>query len=257
VIFAALIVLTLMVVSRVSRSPAPKTASAASGTAPPRVLPVQKLATSASPLVDSVLPPTKGDLATANRWIELTPTLFIHQHEVTRREYVEYVRNFGDEFFSKMPAGGVPLGYLDPGSETRAVDDINFDSAQGFCRALGPDSRLPTRDEWRLALAGATYPWGSDWPGTLGDLAIGEKDAPKPRPVMSSQLDVTKAGVFDLAGNVREWTATLDGAGRVVLGASLEMDEAEARRVLGLDTALALANSAAFIGFRCVTRFAE
>ncbi len=256
VVFGALTALTVMVVTRVNRSPAPKSASTTSSTGSQHVLPVQKLATSASPLVDSVLPPMTGDLATANRWIEVTPTVFIQQHEVTRREYAEWVRGFGDDFFSKMPLGGVPLGYLDPLNETRAVDDINFESAQGFCKALGPDSGLPTRDEWRQTFT-TTYPWGSDWPGAPGDLAIAQKDAVLPRNVMTAKLDVTKTGIFDLAGNVREWTATLEGSNRVVLGASLPMDETEARRVIGQDPALALANSAAFIGFRCVTRFAE
>ncbi|MBA3469118.1 MAG: SUMF1/EgtB/PvdO family nonheme iron enzyme [Herpetosiphonaceae bacterium] len=90
------------------------------------------------------------------------------------------------------------------------VINVTWDQARTYCQAQG--RRLPTELEWESAARGTegrVYPWGDEWdPSRLniwGSGQDGDVLAPGAFPA-----GATPEGLLDLAGNVAEWTSTLD-----------------------------------------------
>ena len=89
---------------------------------------------------------------------------------------------------------------------------MSWVDAKSFC-AWDHGKRLPTDAEWELAAAGLgdahrLYPWGNAQP--TAELAIYATDAP--HAVSGLKAGATSEGIFDLAGNVAEWTSTAASA---------------------------------------------
>jgi formylglycine-generating enzyme required for sulfatase activity len=98
------------------------------------------------------------------------------------------------------------------GTPAQPVREISPEQAEAFCRFAG--GRLPTGPEWMLAAAGKEgrrFPWGAT--GLVcRRAAFGLADGPcangatGPDEVASRPDGKTPEGVFDLAGNVAEWS---------------------------------------------------
>lgn len=94
---------------------------------------------------------------------------------------------------------------------------LSVAEARAFCQDRR--GRLPTDDEWTFAAMGKTarrYPWGDT--GAVCDraaygLATGPcaRGATLPDTVGTRSRGASPEGVFDLAGNVAEWTEANDG----------------------------------------------
>jgi len=101
------------------------------------------------------------------------------------------------------------------------VTMVSWDDASTFCQFAG--KRLCTETEREVAATGgegkAPYPWGTSqissahaWyldpfaPYVPPD-ARKEDDSLKPMPVLSWALNVSPFGVYDMVGNIEEWTA--------------------------------------------------
>jgi serine/threonine-protein kinase len=146
------------------------------------------------------------------------------------------------------------------GAEDHPVNCVDFAGAEAYCRWVG--KRLPTEGEWELAARGAegrAYPWGSEAPAC--GRACYDKNGGCREPGASVgtcaagmyPADRTPDGIYDLAGNVAEWTAEAAGdagaATRVARGGSF-IDSVEVLRAT-TRSAVPPALAHVGIGFRC------
>lgn len=136
------------------------------------------------------------------------PEFSIAKTPVTNVEYETFVRA------TDHPAPGHWVDNIIPsGLAHHPVTNVSWDSAQAFC--LWADVRLLTEAEWEKAARGAgsddafVYPWGNDIPET--PCANYGQDA-KLHATTSVECfphGVSPYGVFDMAGNVWEWTSSV------------------------------------------------
>lgn len=134
------------------------------------------------------------------------------------------------------------------------VTGVNWWAADAFARWAG--GRLPRAEEWQLLAAGADanlYPWGDRY--EAGSAATGDQPEPGLHRCGTAARDHSADGVYDLAGNVSEWTlsVTADGgdyAAWVQGGNWLLPGRTTARTVFGRP--VPLNHRSESIGFRVV-----
>ncbi len=125
---------------------------------------------------------------------------YIDQHEVTNGQFRSFL---GESHYR-----GQPPGKWLTNDKARAEDPklpvviVSAYDAKAFAEWAG--KQLPTEAQWEMAARttkSRRYPWGdgpAQWsrPRTYGQID----------PVMTFSEDASPYGVFDLAGNVEEWT---------------------------------------------------
>ena len=111
------------------------------------------------------------------------------------------------------------------------VENVSWNDCQEFIKRAsqmdGRKYRLPTEDEWEYACrAGGTGDWGKRANGEEGPLdAMGWYDANSGDKTHSvAQKEPNAWGLYDMHGNVWEWTSTAVGDDRVYRGGSLNDD---------------------------------
>ncbi len=157
----------------------------------------------AAPVADDGMPVTLGPFAIAR-------TL------VTNAQYAAFTRATGHRTPAHWEAPDPPDALRE-----HPVTYVDWHDATAFCAWAG--ARLPTEAAWEKAARGddgRTFPWGEDPP----DDTRAVFDAHATRPVTERPGGASPCGALDLAGNVWEWTASLDRPGergqRVLRGAS-------------------------------------
>jgi formylglycine-generating enzyme required for sulfatase activity len=128
-------------------------------------------------------------------------SFYLDQYEVTNEQYKAFV-----EATRYPPPLHWTNGMYPEGTAAHPVTYVSWDDAQAYAQWAG--KRLPTAEEWEAAargLQGQTYPWGSTFAGkqlNLGNITGG------PAPVGTYPDDVSPYQVYDMGGNVMEWTLT-------------------------------------------------
>lgn len=136
------------------------------------------------------------------------PRFYIDPFEITNAQFRDFVSATG-----YRPADRKDL-LKDWRSETEFPDWaatfpvvwISQQDAQAYCRWRG--GHLPSEEEWEKAARGTKgviFPWGNVYPRR----ETANFATRKPEPAGNRPGDRSPFGVYDLAGNVSEWTASL------------------------------------------------
>lgn len=131
------------------------------------------------------------------RWDAKLPEFNILGNEVTNAQYQQCLN-----------AGicQAPGWTYEKGDVNKPAVLLNWSQAEAYCEWLG--GRLPTENEWEKAARGPYgnyYPWGNFWDSSRANLEDGSETV---RVTQFAESDVSYYGVMNLAGNVREWTAS-------------------------------------------------
>ena len=167
---------------------------------------------------------------------------FIAKHELTCREYREFVNDLGRQDAKRatkhlpryLPTKGhywaLRDGKFIPDSKVIApvegpdypIHSISLRDAQEYCawrsRRDGVTYRVPTAVEWEKAARGVdgrTFPWGDHLDPALCNMrSAGKRN--KVVPVGRFRHDCSPYGVLDMAGNMRELCAVPNAPGECV-----------------------------------------
>ncbi len=127
-------------------------------------------------------------------------TYLIDAYDVTNAQYREFLKA------TRRPPPHWLGGRIPPGKESHPVTFVNWFEADAYCRSVG--KRLPTEAEWEKAARGTdgrTFPWGNRMDrkrANVPPLGIGDTT-----PVDSFENGKSPYGVYDMAGNVFQWTS--------------------------------------------------
>ncbi len=128
------------------------------------------------------------------------PAYYIDAYEVTFGQWIEFTTKSGFTEESNWRS------YYTVGKENFPVANITQDDAKAYAKWAG--KRLPSEGEWEKAARGTEgflYPWGNTWDPTKSN--CGEYGMRNTVEVGQMQLDKSPYGVYDMMGNVQEWTA--------------------------------------------------
>lgn len=130
---------------------------------------------------------------------EVTVSAFwLDDREVTHRQYAEFVAAKKHRVPYHWADGRIPEGL-----ENVAVYNVSWDDAKAYCEFRG--GRLPTEAEWERAARGGleqqSYPWGDKFDAKM--LRSGVVNGPGE----VGKFPPNGFGLYDMAGNVAEWTA--------------------------------------------------
>jgi hypothetical protein len=200
--------------------------------------------------------------------------LRIGRYEVTQREYLQFVlanpRWRRDLIDPELHDGDYLKSWISwrqypPVLGDHPVSQVSWYAARAFCEWMG--GRLPSVKEWQAVAhtSESRFPWGPGRPAgpplNFCDRACPQKGRgfgtdpqqdgfPETAPVGSFPAGQSREGVFDLSGNVWEWTAEASGSKRATLGGSYlsQYDECSTDKPLWAEARLCAPDG----GFRCV-----
>ncbi len=147
------------------------------------------------------------------------PSFYMDKFEVSTAQYAKYMAVTG----AKEPAVWSPSVLVSNGQ--KPVVGVSWHEADAYCRHYG--RRLPTEQEWEKSARGTDgrkYPWGNDEPTRRhanfnGGYVFNNYGVL----VNVGSLEEGKSpyGIYDLAGNVWEWTSSdYDSSSKVLRGGS-------------------------------------
>jgi formylglycine-generating enzyme required for sulfatase activity len=198
------------------------------------------------------------------------PKFNIDRTEVTLWQYAEFLAAVGESHEYDYPDQPPDKSHrnlrwdhlykaaVEQGEIEGVRININFpavfiDWFDAYAYAKWKGRRLPTEQEWEKAARGAgeqRYPWGPDDRGSAANVYRGD---PKQKWSLPGSYpdDRSPYGVLDMAGNVSEWTSSVDRSGNpVVRGGNFGNFSADITRRVTNQRSLTLSDR---IGFRTVS----
>jgi formylglycine-generating enzyme len=142
----------------------------------------------------------EGQPAEAPEHLVRLAMYYIDEHEITNQQFRRFL---GESHYHGQPAGKWltdPKARAEP--ELAPAVHVNFQDAEAF--ALWAGKQLPTEAQWELAARstdGRRYPWGDESAKWSKARTFRQID-----PIKTFPEDRSPFGVFDMAGNVQEWT---------------------------------------------------
>ena len=143
---------------------------------------------------------------------------YIDQFEVTNALFAEFLNEFGNQLDHKKywvdEFSDVAIVFqedgdfkVDPGFEDHPIVEVTWYGANAFCEWRG--GKLPTEAQWEKAARGSEglspFPWGKGISCEQANYDVCGLRASLP--VNSNPEGVSPYGVYNMAGNVGEWTA--------------------------------------------------
>lgn len=144
--------------------------------------------------------PDEGPQHTVN-----LPEFFIDQYEVTNLQYKQYIDATGRKSPEHFSNRTYPTGKAD-----HPVIFVSWKNARDYCAWAG--KRLPTDEEWEKAARGTDgriFPWGNEFADNKANTPVrwgNLKQEGDTTPVGAFAAGVSPYGLYDMAGNVWEWT---------------------------------------------------
>jgi tRNA A-37 threonylcarbamoyl transferase component Bud32/tetratricopeptide (TPR) repeat protein len=188
-----------------------------------------------------------------SRSVDIQP-FYMDRTEVTNAQYEGFVKATGHK---------APLNWSRGRPQKSAADHpvtwVTYKDAIAYCkwrsRKEGVTYRLPRESEWEYAASydpaqgkKTVYPWGDEYNPSYANLGDGST-----RKAGSSKKDKSPLGIYDMAGNVAEFSTSDDGKSCVVRGGSMDDDgKAQAGRVTYRHPLADTETKGASIGFRCI-----
>jgi serine/threonine-protein kinase len=123
----------------------------------------------------------------------------IDVREVTKEEYSKFLTATKRKAPASWPGGAYK------GSGDIPVAEVSWDDAVAYAQWAG--KRLPTEIEWEIAASGKDhflYPWGNQWIDGYANTKEAGQDGPQAAGKFAKGR--SQFGVYDMCGNVWEWT---------------------------------------------------
>lgn len=127
---------------------------------------------------------------------------FIDKYEVTNAQYKKFIEATG-----RRPPLNWEGDIYPAGRDNHPVVYVSWEDAKRYCEWAG--KRLPTAEEWEKAARGPEgklYPWGDEYGAEKVNLVNTGRGSTAP--VGEYQGDKSPYEVYDMGGNVSEWTSS-------------------------------------------------
>lgn len=135
------------------------------------------------------------------------PEFLIDRYEVTNLQYKKFIDATGGHSPEHFRNRTYPAGKAD-----HPVTFVSWDDAVAYCAWAG--KRLPTDQEWEKAARGTDgreYPWGNEFAAENANMPARWQELKQfgdTTPVGAFEKGASPYGVYDMTGNVWEWTAS-------------------------------------------------
>jgi len=134
------------------------------------------------------------------------PAFYIDIYEVTNLQYKKFIDTSNRRSPSHFRNRTYPEGKAD-----HPVTNVSWHDAEAYCAWAG--KRLPTDQEWEKAARGTQgriFPWGNEFDINRANTPVrwqALKQDGDTTPVGSFPAGASPYGVYDMSGNVWEWTS--------------------------------------------------